>query len=216
MTLTPLASIPSHNHSNGEAERRRLDMLARCLLQLLGARDPSVLVHSESVAALSLAIAGELGLAGPRLVRMRRAALLHDIGKLAVPDAILAKPGPLTEDELAIVKQHTTWGHRIARTAGLMVEGRWILHHHERPDGRGYPLGLRGNAIPLESRIILVADAYDAITSDRPYAEAERPERALAEMVVGAGWAYDRACVNALESVVERRMRSAERRAAVG
>jgi HD-GYP domain-containing protein (c-di-GMP phosphodiesterase class II) len=177
---------------------QRPDAVVETYLAVLGARDPALRAHSEAVADRSFALARELGVARNRLQRLRRAALLHDVGKLAVPDAVLLKPGPLTASEAELVQSHSTWGHRIVLHADMLAEARWILHHHERPDGGGYPFGLRGDEIPLESRIILVADAYDAMTSDRPYSKAMAPQRALDEIAESAGSQFDGECVAAL------------------
>jgi putative nucleotidyltransferase with HDIG domain len=174
------------------------------LLDLMAARDPSTRSHSIAVADLSVAIATALGVAQPQVRRVRTAALLHDVGKLGLPDAVLHKPAPLTEAEYALVERHPVWGHEIALGIGLGREALWILHHHERPDGRGYPHGLQGRAIPLESRILHVADAFDALTSDRTYRPAMTRRRALGAIVDGAGCDFDPECVAALTAAAAR------------
>jgi HD-GYP domain-containing protein (c-di-GMP phosphodiesterase class II) len=179
----------------------RSDVVVETYLQLLGARDPELRAHAEAVAETSVAVAAEVGLPASRIGRLRRAALMHDVGKLAVPDAVLLKPGPLTEAERDQVTAHSTWGHRIAMHAEMLAEARWILHHHERPDGRGYPYGLGGEEIPVESRVILVADAFDAMTNERPYSRAMTPQRALEQIEQGAGTQFDPDCASALVAI---------------
>jgi HD-GYP domain-containing protein (c-di-GMP phosphodiesterase class II) len=135
---------------------------------------------------------------------MRLAGLLHDVGKIGVPDAILNKPAKLTDDEYAVMKRHSLLGCDIVCAADMPVEARWVRHHHERFDGRGYPDGLAGEDIPLESRIILVADAYEAMTSDRPYRKAPGEAVAVAELRTHAGTQFDPAVVAALCRVLDR------------
>ena len=155
-------------------------------------------------------IATELGFTGDRLARMRLAGLLHDVGKIGVPDVILNKPAALTDDEYLTMQAHAVLGYEIVQAAGLPQEARWVRHHHERVDGRGYPDGLAGDAIPLESRIILVADAYEAMTSDRPYRKAPGQAFAVQELQRGAGTQFDARVVEALCRVLDRLGTSAE------
>jgi diguanylate cyclase (GGDEF)-like protein len=159
--------------------------------------------HSENVGAYAVAIGQELGLDRERIVRLRRAALLHDIGKIAVSREILVKPAALDDGEFAEMKRHAPVGGAMLLHAGLCDEGRWVRHHHERIDGRGYPDGLAGESIPLEARIIFVADAFEAMTSDRPYREGAEVEVALAELRRNAGTQFDPRVVDALVSLVE-------------
>jgi len=174
------------------------------LLDLMDARDPTLREHSMSVAALSVRMGVELGLPGGRVDALRCAALLHDIGKLSLPDSVLHKPGPLSPGEYELVRYHPALGNRVAHSLGLMREAWWILHHHERPDGRGYPDGLKEGRIPLESEIIHVADAYDALTSDRSYRCARTNTEALTAIVAGSGRQFNRDCVTALVTTVAR------------
>ena len=139
------------------------------------AKDPYTAGHSQRVQRIAVAIGAELGLEQERLEVLRFAGLFHDIGKIGVPDAILTKPGRLTELEFEIVKRHPEDGARIVgRLRRLHATVPAILHHHERWDGDGYPHGLRGEEIPLEAAIVGLADAVDAMTTDRPY--SERPD----------------------------------------
>jgi HD-GYP domain-containing protein (c-di-GMP phosphodiesterase class II) len=132
------------------------------------------------VAEFSVAIGHELGLKNPELRILARAALLHDIGKLGIPDSILRKPGPLTAEEWEVMKRHPEMGLDIlARVGSLCRESELVLAHHERMDCSGYPRGLEGQGIPLGARIIAVADTYDVLRTDRPYRQARTQEEAI-------------------------------------
>ncbi len=159
--------------------------------------------HSENVASHAVAVSQLLGLDGDRIVKVRRAAFLHDIGDVAVPDAILAKPGPLTDDELEVVRLHPCVGANMLSHAGLADESTWVRAHHERVDGGGYPDGLAGDAIPLEARIVGVADSFEAMTSDRPYRRGLPVAEAIAELRRCAGTQFDPVVVDALATLVE-------------
>ena len=135
---------------------------------------------------------------------MRAAGVLHDIGKLGISDAILHKPGQLDADEWAEMQRHPELGARILEHANLRDITGWVLHHHERIDGRGYPHGLAGEAIPVEARILAVADAYEAMTADRPYRAALPLAAARDELRRGAGTQFDRDVVAAFERVLDR------------
>jgi putative nucleotidyltransferase with HDIG domain len=157
--------------------------------------------HSRAVADLAVSIATELGWQSDMLGMLRMAAMLHDIGKVTVPDEILCKPGELTLAEYDRMKGHSVAGAElVSRIQGLDVIVAWIRHSHESWDGSGYPDGLRGEAIPQASRIMLVADAFDAITSTRPYRHALSAEHACEELMRHAGTQFDPACVQALLS----------------
>jgi HD-GYP domain-containing protein (c-di-GMP phosphodiesterase class II) len=166
-------------------------------------RDHYTHEHTQQLVRLARGVAMMLGLAADHVDRIAHAALLHDVGKLAVPDSILQKPGPLTEDERAMVTHHVEWGYRIVRSIGLTREARWVLHHHERPDGRGYPHGLSGDQIPVASDILHVADAFDALTADRPYRAALPADEALETIEAGAGTEFDSECVDALAACLQ-------------
>ena len=191
------------SHGLEPAQRKSQDghhskILATALARAVDAKDASTRNHCETVAELCVRIAEELGLDGDRLGKLRLAGLLHDVGKIGIADAILQKPGALDDDESEIMRRHADIGHNIITAAELKDEALWVLHHHERVDGTGYPHGLEGDQIPLESRIILVADTYEAITSDRPYRSGRTSDEALAELERHAGTQFDEACVAAL------------------
>jgi HD-GYP domain-containing protein (c-di-GMP phosphodiesterase class II) len=177
---------------------RHSSELASALARAVDAKDSWTRSHCETVAELSALIATGLGLGGERVEELRLAGLVHDVGKIGVPDAILQKPAALDPAEYATVKAHATLGHKILSGTELTREAVWVLHHHERVDGTGYPRGLRGDGIPLESRIIHVADAFEAMTSDRPYRRGMPEAAAIEELRRHAGTQFDRACVDAL------------------
>jgi putative nucleotidyltransferase with HDIG domain len=160
--------------------------------------------HCRDVVALALAAGRRLGLGPGRLRNLEFAALLHDVGKVAIPKAIINKPGRLDPAEWAIIKTHTIEGQRMLdRVGGFMSEvGRIVRSHHERWDGGGYPDGLAGESIPLEARIITACDAYDAMTTDRSYRAALPPEAAEQELRDCAGSQFDPAVVDAVLAVV--------------
>ena len=160
--------------------------------------------HSENVAAYAVALGRALGLDPDHVVRLRQAAHFHDIGKVAVSSAILNKPSALTPAEMAEMRLHPIVGATMLMHAGLTEEAEWIRCHHEWVAGGGYPHGLRGDQIPLEARIILVADAFEAMTSDRPYSDGIAIGDALAELEACAGSQFDPAVVAAMVQVVER------------
>jgi HD-GYP domain-containing protein (c-di-GMP phosphodiesterase class II) len=166
--------------------------MLEALAHAIESRDPATRGHGARVTAVAQAIAVRLGWDGARIEALRLGARLHDVGKLAISMRILAKPGPLDEVELRLVRTHPLVG---ARLLGLPGPGRvalpYVLYHHERWDGTGYPTGRAGEDIPLEGRILAVADAYDAMTSTRPYRRARSPERALEEIESCAGTQFD-------------------------
>ncbi len=174
------------------------------LVEAVEAKDPYIRGHSQQVAELAVAIGRALQLPPAQLRILNRSALLHDIGKIGVPDAILSKPGKLTDDEFAVIKEHPLQGYMmIAKVRSLRDELPGIRSHHERLDGSGYPDGLAGNAIPLIARIIAVADSFDALTSPRPYRGAWSCDHALAVIDAEAGTRLDAAVVAALHRVVQ-------------
>jgi diguanylate cyclase (GGDEF)-like protein/putative nucleotidyltransferase with HDIG domain len=160
--------------------------------------------HSENVAAYAVAIGQELGMDRERIMALRRAALLHDIGKITVAASILSKPGRLDPQEWTQIHRHPAVGATMLAHAGLPEESRWVHHHHERIDGNGYPDQLVGNQIPLEARIIFVADSFEAMTSDRPYRAGMDVAEALAELRRGAGTQFDARIVDVLTELIGR------------
>jgi putative nucleotidyltransferase with HDIG domain len=167
------------------------------LAAAVDARDPSTHLHSQTVAAHAADIAGRLGLDGDRVEAVRVAGLLHDVGKVGVRDVVLRKPGPLTADEWEEMRRHPEIGAQLLVHPGLRDVREWVLRHHERPDGLGYPDGLAGGDVPLEARILAVADAYEAMTVDRPYRPALPVAAARAELEVGRGTQFDATVVEA-------------------
>jgi HD-GYP domain-containing protein (c-di-GMP phosphodiesterase class II) len=168
------------------------------LLQVLHEREPELGEHLKGVAKLAIGVATRLGLEGEELDEVVRGAELHDVGKMAIPDEILRKPGPLTEEEWAFVRQHTLIAERILSAApALLPVAKLVRASHERFDGSGYPDGLAGEAIPLGSRIIAVCDAFHAMTSPRPFRPAIPPQDALTELRACAGTQFDPEVVTA-------------------
>ncbi len=171
---------------------------AASLARAVDARDTYTGNHSQRVAILAAGLAERLELDKDEVSLVRLAAGLHDLGKLAIPEDILRKPGPLDETERAVLERHPQLGFRMLEGLNIDPVARWVLHHHERWDGCGYPDGLAGTQIPLGARIILVADAFDALTSDRVYRRRLRPADALAEVRRCAGTQFDPVVVTAL------------------
>jgi putative nucleotidyltransferase with HDIG domain len=175
----------------------------RALAAALDARDPYTAGHSERVSVLAVSIGRALNLTADELEVIRLGALLHDIGKIGVPDDVLRKPGALTAHEYEIIKEHPVLGARILRSVPFLARHIPIVElHHERPDGRGYPHGLHGDDIPLAASIVHVADAYDAITSARAYRAARPSGEALRELWRHAGTEFQAEIVGALAIAV--------------
>jgi len=160
--------------------------------------------HSETVGRYAEMTARELGLPEHRVSRIRLAGILHDIGKAGVPNSILHKPGPLTEEEYEQIKRHPQLGAQMIEHISLSDVREWVAAHHERPDGLGYPLALHAGQIPLEARIVAVADAYEAMSSDRPYRDSIGYEAALAELRHCAGTQFDARVVHAFIAALSR------------
>ncbi|MDX6670988.1 MAG: hypothetical protein QOI91_1351 [Solirubrobacteraceae bacterium] len=162
------------------------------LLGVLREREPDLHQHMTEVARLAVAVGRRLGMDGEQLDELARAAELHDVGKMAIPDAILAKPGPLDRDEIEFMRRHTVIGERILSAAPALVPvARLVRLSHERVDGEGYPDGLPAEEIPLGARVIAVCDAYAAMTEDRPYRDSRRPAEAVEELRRCAGSQFD-------------------------
>jgi putative nucleotidyltransferase with HDIG domain len=177
------------------------------LSNALEAKDPYTRGHAERVGAWSQALAAALGLPPREAEVVRRAGLLHDIGKIGVPEAVLAKPGALDAADWAHIRRHPVVGAQIVAPFEFLQEvAPVILHHHERWDGSGYPDGLAGPAIPRGARIVAVADVWDALTSDRPYRGALAPAAALAVLERAAGCTLDADVVRAFTGLVRDRV----------
>jgi putative nucleotidyltransferase with HDIG domain len=174
------------------------------IAEQLDLRDSGTARHCETVARYAEAIARELGLAEDVADALRLAGLLHDVGKVGVPRSILAKPGPLSDEEWAAMRDHPRLGAEILEDAGLEDIRKWILAHHERPDGTGYPRRLEDEEIPLEAKILAVADAYEAMTVDRCYRRGIGRDLAIAELKANSGTQFDVAVVEAFVAVLER------------
>jgi diguanylate cyclase (GGDEF)-like protein len=187
-----------------EEDEHHTRTLASALARAVDAKDSYTRSHCQTVSQLCGLIGAELGLGAGRLARLRVAGLLHDVGKIGVPDAILNKPAKLIDDEYEHMKRHALLGYDIVQAADMQLEAGWVRHHHERFDGGGYPDGLAGEEIPLESRVILVADAFEAMTSDRPYRKAPGQSFAIGELGRHAGAQFDPAVVEALIRVLAR------------
>jgi putative nucleotidyltransferase with HDIG domain len=204
LTQTFNSLMASVTAAEAEAEATYLGAV-RALAAALDARDPYTAGHSERVSTFAVAIGEELGLDDEGLETLRLGALLHDVGKIGVPDEVLRKQGALTPAEFEAIKIHPSAGARILRSIPFLAPHIPIVElHHERPDGQGYPYGLVGAAIPLAARIVHVADAFDAMTSARAYRAARLPVEAIAELRRGAGTDFDGPSVEALVVAVPR------------
>ncbi|MCX7730575.1 MAG: HD domain-containing protein, partial [Candidatus Caldatribacterium sp.] len=187
-----------------QKEELLLERLLFALAQALEYYDGSTRVHSEVSAGYALEIARSLGLPEEKARLVRWAALVHDVGKIFIPQSILRKPGKLTDEEYELVKLHAVKGEDLlAGIKDLEPVARIVRHHHERFDGTGYPDGLRGEEIPLESRILAVVDAFEAMTSDRPYRRAMGIDEALEELKRSSGTQFDPRVVQAMVALIE-------------
>jgi putative two-component system response regulator len=173
-----------------------LDSAESVILSLgltIEARDPNTVGHCQRLAKYATALGERLGLDDDQVVALNRGGFLHDVGKIGIPDTVLLKPGRLTPEEYRLIQQHTVIGDKLCSELRLLDEVRPIVrHHHERPDGSGYPDGLKGEEIPPLARILSVVDVYDALTSERPYRRAQAPAEALRELREEAakGWQF--------------------------
>lgn len=215
--LAGAAAIAIENARLYEEQSRKAEQLERAyselqevhsttlgtLAALLDARDDATHGHSRRVVVFTLRLAGVMGITeGSRLKAIEQGALLHDVGKVGISDAVLRKPGPLTEEEWCEMRRHPEIGYELLRHLGFLRETMPIVRfHHEHWNGGGYPCGLAGSDIPLEARIFAVADAFDAITSDRPYSLARTYQEALSILVSESGTKFDPEVVNAFLQV---------------
>jgi len=171
---------------------RSYDITLEALGDALDKKDAETEGHSKRVTAFTIAIARAMGLPKDQISVIARGAFLHDIGKMAIPDAILRKPGALTPDEISIMREHCYHGYEILRKIPFLVEAAEIVYaHQERYDGTGYPRGLKGDQIPLGARMFSIADTLDAITSDRPYRQAQSLAAAREEIQRWSGRQFD-------------------------
>jgi diguanylate cyclase (GGDEF)-like protein/putative nucleotidyltransferase with HDIG domain len=176
---------------------------ALSLAEALDLRDPRTARHSQTVGSYAGMMATRLGLAPAHVERVKLAGRLHDIGKIAMPDSILQKPGSLTDEEWAEMRRHPEIGAQMLAAPALEDIRRWVIAHHERPDGRGYPGGLAGDDIPFEARILAIADAYEAMTADRAYRAALGENIARQELLSGSGTQFDEAIVRAFLAALD-------------
>jgi HD-GYP domain-containing protein (c-di-GMP phosphodiesterase class II) len=172
----------------------------RMLANAIDEKDPYTRGHSERVAYYSACVAKHLGMSAEEVERVHLSGIIHDVGKIGIEDKILRKAAALTDEEYEIMKQHPTKGEHILEAVPLLKEKAGDgLMHHENVDGSGYPKGLKGEDIPLFGRIVSVADAFDAMTTDRPYSKAMTFEAAIARLKFLSGKKFDGACVDAFE-----------------
>jgi diguanylate cyclase (GGDEF)-like protein/putative nucleotidyltransferase with HDIG domain len=169
----------------------------------IDARSEAVYRHSQNVSRYAVAIAEYLGLPPTQVEVVRIGALLHDTGKIGVPDGILKKPGGLDEEEWALMKQHASKGRAILGRGIPKPVVECVVYHHEQPDGEGYPEGLKGDEIPFTARIVRVADVFEAMTTDQPYRAAFTTEEALAKLVAGRGTKFDADAIDALVALIQ-------------
>jgi diguanylate cyclase (GGDEF)-like protein/putative nucleotidyltransferase with HDIG domain len=186
-----------------EASRNQLATLLT-LAEALDLRDSSTALHSRTVADFAEGMAVELGLEPDLVERIRLAGLLHDIGKIGVPDSVLLHPGKLDDAQWELMKQHPEIGARMLNHVDYVDIRDWVIAHHERPDGRGYPYQLQGNEIPLGARILAVADSYEAMTADRVYRKSPGHEYAVSELHKWSGQQFDPVVVVAMEAYLRR------------
>jgi putative nucleotidyltransferase with HDIG domain len=187
------------------AQEQAYDATMAALCQAVETKDFYTRGHSERVSRGSAMLARQVGMHAERVEAIRYAGMLHDVGKLGVPTKVLQKTGPLTEEELAAIQLHPMRGLEIVRQIGFLEEAlAGIMHHHERMDGKGYPLGLAAGEIPEFARVIAVADAFDSMTSTRSYRGARRIDEAIAELRKWSGTQFDPVLVDAFVSALER------------
>jgi putative nucleotidyltransferase with HDIG domain len=193
-----IASLRSPDRSQAEVDPEPPTLsTVLSLVEVLDMRHTSTAEHSITVGRYSYHIAVALGLPAERVDRLRLAGFLHDIGKIGIADAILLKEDKLAPDEYSEIKRHPELGARVLANAGLPDIAGWVLSHHERPDGAGYPEGLEGDAIPFEARILAVADSFEAMIGERVYSPAMPRQEAVAELREHSGTQFDPEIVEA-------------------
>lgn len=200
-----------------EGERLRIEnqkmaeMMARTILKALDCKDHYTFGHSMRVAYFSLVTGRELGLSEEELKELELSAIFHDIGKIGTPDQVLNKPSRLTEEEFLVMKQHPEQSYEILKEYPIFEKiALNARYHHERYDGRGYPLGMKGDEIPLFARIILIADTFDAMTSTRPYRKGLDYSVAYDELNQFSGTQFDPKCVQAFVSGMAKEAKKGE------
>ena len=193
-----MLAAPSWSHENFKVKELQTQLLAVrtsviCAMnQLLDLKDLNTGVHSTRLAEWAVRIGRDLGLDDECLRDLEAAAILHDIGKIGVPEAILRKPAKLTDEEYAVIKKHPEYGWAVLRSVpGFERVSLFVLHHHEAFDGKGYPAGLRGDEIPIGSRIVSVMDSFDAMVSSRPYRKGLPVEEAIRRLDADTGKQFD-------------------------
>jgi HD-GYP domain-containing protein (c-di-GMP phosphodiesterase class II) len=198
-TLAGQAAIAIHQshllenlqHANAEMSHAYEETL-RGWSRALDLRDKETEGHTQRVVTISTALAELMGICGEQMLHFQRGAILHDIGKMGVPDEILLKPGPLNKEEWDIMRKHPVYAQMLLSPVQFLEDALTIpYYHHERWDGSGYPLGLKANQIPVEARIFAVADVWDALTSDRPYRKALSKETAYQYICGQSGQLFD-------------------------
>jgi HD-GYP domain-containing protein (c-di-GMP phosphodiesterase class II) len=199
MPTGPTTALSSRANGRRSEPEALISATVAALAGTLGLRDGDTGSHCGCVGDLSRRIGRRLGLSEPAVRELVFAAELHDIGKVGVPDAVLHKPGQLTAEEWQVIRSHSTWGAElVARIPGLERVARIVRHHHERYDGGGYPDGLAGEDIPIDSRILSAVDAYAAMTEARPYRAALDEDAARRELLSQRGAQFDPDVVDAL------------------
>jgi diguanylate cyclase (GGDEF)-like protein len=191
-----------------EAARLRRSGLfntVHALARAVDARDRYTHQHSQRVGFYAATLASAMGMSDDRVEAVRMAGLLHDVGKIGIRDAILLKPGPLSSAEFAVMRRHAELGRAIIAGAGMPEIAEWVGHLHERMDGRGYPAGLSGDEIPLESRVLHVADALEAMTCPRIYRKPKDPREAVEELESHAGTQFDSEAVRTMARLIRER-----------
>ena len=206
--LVPDGNIYENGASSGQVFAHPYDRVLHAWARVLELRDFETLEHTKRVTALSLDLARSMGLSGEELVHMGRGALLHDIGKLGIPDEILQKPGPLTQSEREIMQQHPVFAYLMLSPIEFLHPALDIpLSHHEKWDGTGYPYGLKGENIPITARIFAVVDVWDALNSSRPYRPDPWPQVKIIQYLRDeSGKHFDPAAVSAFLTLISAKL----------